>query len=153
MPYICTITIARTASVPAGSSQPPVQGAKADNLWRSDFASVAAWTRPVYVAFVLDAFAHRIMGWRSQCLQHEALNDRIRALVRANRCNESAFEELARQVGEIRSAPRLPSWACYSETRSFALPESESPRLCIELSKRSLTCIGRFTWPNEPSIE
>ena len=33
-------------------------------LWLSDFTYVATWTGFVYVAFVIDAFARRIAGWR-----------------------------------------------------------------------------------------
>jgi transposase InsO family protein len=33
-------------------------------LWLSDFTSVATWQGFVYVAFVIDVFARRIVGWR-----------------------------------------------------------------------------------------
>ncbi len=33
-------------------------------LWVSDFTVVATWSGFVYVAFVIDAFARRIVGWR-----------------------------------------------------------------------------------------
>ena len=33
-------------------------------LWVSDFTYVSAWSGFVYVAFVIDAFARRIVGWR-----------------------------------------------------------------------------------------
>ena len=34
-------------------------------LWLSDFTKVANWQGFVYVAFVIDAFARRIVGWRA----------------------------------------------------------------------------------------
>ncbi len=34
-------------------------------LWVSDFTYVATWQGFVYVAFVIDAFARRIVGWRA----------------------------------------------------------------------------------------
>lgn len=34
-------------------------------LWVSDFTYVATWQGFVYVAFVIDVFAHRIVGWRA----------------------------------------------------------------------------------------
>jgi putative transposase len=40
--------------------QPPAPNA----LWVSDFTYVATWQGFVYVAFVIDAFARRIVGWR-----------------------------------------------------------------------------------------
>jgi putative transposase len=33
-------------------------------LWVSDFTYVSTWTGFVYVAFVIDTFARRIVGWR-----------------------------------------------------------------------------------------
>jgi putative transposase len=40
--------------------RPPAPNA----LWVSDFTYVATWQGFVYVAFVIDAFARRIVGWR-----------------------------------------------------------------------------------------
>ena len=54
-------------------------------LWLSDFSYVATWAGFVYVAFVIDAFARRIVGWRvSRSMQagfvldalEQALHDR-----------------------------------------------------------------------------
>ena len=35
-----------------------------NQLWVSDFTYVATWGGFVYVAFVIDVFARRIVGWR-----------------------------------------------------------------------------------------
>ena len=54
-------------------------------LWLSDFTYVATWRGFVYVAFVIDAFARRIVGWRASRTAHagfmldaldQALHDR-----------------------------------------------------------------------------
>jgi len=56
-----------------------------DQLWVSDFTYVATWQGFVYVAFVIDAFARRIVGWRASRSAHagfvldaleQALHDR-----------------------------------------------------------------------------
>jgi transposase InsO family protein len=39
-------------------------------LWVSDFTYVATWAGFVYVAFVIDAFARRIVGWRASRTAH-----------------------------------------------------------------------------------
>ncbi len=39
-------------------------------LWVSDFTYVATWTGFVYVAFVIDAYARRIVGWRVSPTAH-----------------------------------------------------------------------------------
>ena len=54
-------------------------------LWLSDFTYVSTWGGFVYVAFVIDAFARRIVGWRASRTAHagfvldaleQALHDR-----------------------------------------------------------------------------
>ena len=54
-------------------------------LWVSDFTYVATWQGFVYVAFVIDVFARRIVGWRVSRTAHadfvldaleQALHDR-----------------------------------------------------------------------------
>lgn len=39
-------------------------------LWVSDFTYVATWQGFVHVAFVIDAFARRIVGWRVSRMAH-----------------------------------------------------------------------------------
>ena len=39
-------------------------------LWVSDFTYVAIWTGFVYVAFVIDVYARRIVGWRASRTAH-----------------------------------------------------------------------------------
>jgi putative transposase len=36
-----------------------------DRLWVADFTYVQSWSGTVYVAFVIDAYARRILGWRA----------------------------------------------------------------------------------------
>ncbi|AWX94541.1 hypothetical protein DPM13_16950 [Paracoccus mutanolyticus] len=35
-----------------------------NQLWVSDFTYVSSWQGMVYVAFVIDVFARKIVGWR-----------------------------------------------------------------------------------------
>jgi transposase InsO family protein len=46
------------------------QAPRPDALWVSDFTYVSTWTGFVYVAFVIDAFARRIVGWRVSRTAH-----------------------------------------------------------------------------------
>jgi len=41
--------------------------ARPNALWLSDFTYVGTWRGFVYVAFVIDVFARRIVGWRVSC--------------------------------------------------------------------------------------
>jgi len=56
-----------------------------NRLWLSDFTYVSTWAGFVYVAFVIDAYARRIVGWRASRTAHagfvldaleQALHDR-----------------------------------------------------------------------------
>lgn len=49
---------------PADLVKRQFQPAQPNALWVSDFTYVATWQGFVYVAFVIDAFARRIIGWR-----------------------------------------------------------------------------------------
>jgi putative transposase len=44
-----------------------------DRLWVADFTYVPAWTGMVYVAFVIDAYSRRILGWRAATSMKTAL--------------------------------------------------------------------------------
>ena len=46
------------------------QALRPNALWVSDFTYVATWSGFVYVAFVIDAFARRIVGWRVSRTAH-----------------------------------------------------------------------------------
>lgn len=41
-----------------------------NQLWLSDFTYVSTWSGFVYVAFVIDAYARRIVGWRVSRTAH-----------------------------------------------------------------------------------
>jgi len=44
-----------------------------DRLWVADFTYVPTWSGMVYVAFVIDAYSRRILGWRAATSMRTAL--------------------------------------------------------------------------------
>jgi putative transposase len=46
------------------------QAPRPNALWVSDLTYVSTWTGFVYVAFVIDAYARRIVGWRVSRTAH-----------------------------------------------------------------------------------
>jgi putative transposase len=44
-----------------------------NRLWVADFTYVASWAGTVYVAFVIDAYARRIVGWRADTTMRTSL--------------------------------------------------------------------------------
>ena len=57
--------------MPVGQGEPAVPCARAEHASRvSDFTYVATWKGFVYVAFVIDAYARKIVGWRVSTSAH-----------------------------------------------------------------------------------
>lgn len=75
----------KTAVCPLDRVNRQFQAPRPNMLWVSDFTYVATWQGFVYVAFVIDTFARRIVGWRVSRTAHagfvldaleQALHDR-----------------------------------------------------------------------------
>ena len=60
----------RAAPCPLDRVKQQFHAAAPNRLWVFDFTYVATWTGFVYVAFVIDAFARRIVGWRVSRTAH-----------------------------------------------------------------------------------
>ena len=80
-----TTIIDRSVPCPLDRVNRQFQALRPNALWVSDFTYVATWQGFVYVAFVIDTFARRIVGWRVSRSAHadfvldaleQALSDR-----------------------------------------------------------------------------
>ena len=60
---------ARPADLVKRQFSPP----EPDRLWVADYTYIPAWTGMVYVAFVIDAYSRRILGWRAATTMKTAL--------------------------------------------------------------------------------
>ena len=60
----------RCAPCPLDRVNRQFQAPAPNRLWVSDFTYVATWSGFVYVAFVIDTFARRIVGWRVSRTAH-----------------------------------------------------------------------------------
>jgi putative transposase len=60
-----TTVPAADAARPADLVRRQFSPAAPDRLWVADFTYVPTWTGMVYVAFVIDAYSRRILGWRA----------------------------------------------------------------------------------------
>ena len=58
------------AACPLDKVNRQFQAPDPNRLWVADFTYVATWAGFVYVAFVIDAFARRIVGWRVSRTAH-----------------------------------------------------------------------------------
>jgi putative transposase len=67
-----------------------------NRLWVSDFTYVASWAGFVYVAFVIDAYARRIVGWRvSRSMEAGFVLDALDQAPRPASCPRSAASATA----------------------------------------------------------
>ena len=75
----------KAASCPPDHVNRQFQAPAPDRLWLADFTYVSTWAGFIYVAFVIDAYARRIVGWRASRTAHadfvldaleQALHDR-----------------------------------------------------------------------------
>ena len=127
-------------------------------LWLSDFTYVATWQGFVYVAFVIDAFARRIVGWRASRTAHagfvldaldQALHDR-RPVKRGGLVHHS---DRGSQYVSIRYSERLaeagiePSVGSVGDSYDNALAETINGLYKAEVIHR------RGPWRNFEAVE
>ena len=62
--WVTTTQPAPAADRPSDLVERDFHATRPNQLWVADFTYVATWRGFVYVAFVIDAFARRIVGWR-----------------------------------------------------------------------------------------
>jgi putative transposase len=84
-------------------------------LWLSDFTYVSTWAGFVYVAFVIDAYARRIVGWRVSRTAHasfvlDALEQALHERRPARRGGLVHHSDRGSQGGLNRSSQRDDSW-------------------------------------------
>ena len=91
-------TVPDTASArPADLVNREFQAERPNQLWVADFTYVATWSGVVYVAFVIDVFARRIVGWRvSRSMKAELVLDAL----------EQALWALSKAEGLIHHSDR-----------------------------------------------
>lgn len=85
-----------------------------DRLWVADFTYVSTWSGWVYVAFVIDAYARRIIGWRSATtmtaqLVLDALKHAVWTRAREGRTGAGSWHTTITEVSTRRS-PTANGW-------------------------------------------
>jgi transposase InsO family protein len=107
----CRTTIpADIAERPLDRVQRQFTATRPDQLWVADFTYVATWAGFVYVAFVIDVFARRIVGWRvSRTMHTELVLDALEQALHARRPDGGLthHSDHGRQYLSIRYTERL----------------------------------------------
>jgi transposase InsO family protein len=106
-----------------------------NQLWLSDFTYVATWQGFVYVAFVIDAYARRIVGWRVSRTAHagfvldaleQALHDRqpLRGAGLVHHSDRGVQYVSIRYSGRLAEVGIEPSVGSVGDSYDNALAES-----------------------------
>jgi transposase InsO family protein len=107
----CRTTIpAELAERPLDRVQRQFTASRPDQLWVADLTYVATWVGFVYVAFVIDAFARRIVGWRvTRSLHTDLVLDALEQALHARQAGEGLTHHSDRgcQYLSIRYTGRL----------------------------------------------
>src|SRR5439155_5805554 len=127
-------------------------------LWVSDFTYVSTWQGFVYVAFIIDVFARRIVGWRvSSSMQTDFVLDALeQALYARRRERDGALvhhSDRGSQYVSIRYSERLaeagiePSVGSKGDSYDNALAETINGLYKAELIHR------RAPWKTKEAVE
>ena len=106
-----------------------------NRLWVSDFTYVSTWSGFVYVAFVIDAYARRIVGWRVSRTPHasfvlDALDQALQERRPVNRSGLVHHSDRGSQYVSIKYSERLaeagiePSVSSVGDSYDNALAET-----------------------------
>jgi transposase InsO family protein len=101
---------AETAAQPADLVMRDFTAVRPNQLWVADLTYVATWCGFVYVGFVIDAFARRIVGWRvSSSLRSDIALDALEQALWARGCDDGLVHHSDRgvQYVSIRYTERL----------------------------------------------
>jgi transposase InsO family protein len=138
------------------------QAARPNALWLSDFTYVATWAGFVYVAFIIDAYARRIVGWRASRTAHagfvlDALEQALHDRRPPDRGGLVHHSDRGSQYVSIKYTERLaaagiePSVGSVGDSYDNALAETinglqgrghPSPRAMAELRGRRVRDVG-----------
>ena len=107
----CRTTLpAELAERPLDRVQRQFTASRPNQLWVADLTYVATWVGFVYVAFVIDAFARRIVGWRvTRSLHTDLVLDALEQALHARQAGEGLTHHSDRgcQYLSIRYTERL----------------------------------------------
>ncbi|WP_176058271.1 IS3 family transposase [Paraburkholderia sp. BCC1876] len=133
------------------------KAARPNQLWVSDFTYVSTWQGWLYVAFVIDVFARRIVGWRvSSSMTTDFVLDALEQALYARRPGDDGtlihHSDRGSQYVSIRYSEMLaeagvePSVGSRGDSYDNALAETINGLYKAEL-------IHRRTWKTRESVE
>jgi putative transposase len=121
----CRTTIPNdSAARPLNRVNRQFQASRPNQLWVADFTYVATWAGFVYVAFVIDVFARRIIGWRvARSMHTERVLDALEQALWARSGAKGVVHHSDRG-----SQPRL-NWSSQHRLDAQSVAPHSTPRL------------------------
>ncbi len=146
-----------TAACPLDHVNRQFKATRPNELWVSDFTYVSTWQGFVYVAFIIDVFARRIVGWRASSTSHtDFVLDALEQALYERRPRTGnrlvAHSDRGSQYTSIRYTERLaeagiePSVGSVGDSYDNALAETINGLYKAEI-------IHRRRWPNLAAVE
>ena len=146
------------APCPADRVNRQFRTARPDQLWVSDFTYVSTWQGFVYVAFIIDVFARRIVGWRvSSSMRTDFVLDALEQALYERRPAEHGslvhHSDRGSQYVSIRYTERLveagiePSVGSVGDAYDNALAETINGLYKAEVIHR------RVPWKSKEAVE
>ena len=152
-----TTTPDTSAPCPLDHVNRQFKASRPNELWVSDFTYVSTWQGWLYVAFVVDVYARRIVGWRvSRSMQTDFVLDALEQALYERQPAAHALthhSDRGSQYVSIRYTERLdqagiqPSVGSRGDSYDNALAETISGLYKAELIHR------RGPWKNRESVE
>src|SRR5262245_10619410 len=133
--WVVTTRAAAATERPADLVDRQFTATRPNQLWVADFTYVATWRGFVYVAFVIDVFARRIVGWRvSASLATDFVLDALKQAI-YDRCGAGVdalvhHSDRGTQPGFKGSSQRLVVW--FDARRQLLSPACCSFRMLPE---------------------
>ena len=147
----------KAATCPADKVNRQFRAPQPNALWVSDFTYVATWQGFVYVAFIIDVFARRIVGWRVSRTAHadfvldaleQALHDRRPVKGGLIHHSDRGGQYLAiRYTERLLGAGIEPSVGSVGDSYDNALAETMNGLFKTEVIRR------RGPWRNLEAVE
>ena len=145
------------AACPLDRVQRQFKADRPNQLWVSDFTYVSTWQGWLYVAFVIDVFARRIVGWRvSRSMTTDFVLDALEQALHARRFDRSGdlihHSDRGSQYVSIRYTERLgeagiqPSVGSTGDSYDNALAETINGLYKAEV-------IHRQAWKSREAVE